>query len=167
MGKKVYRLGWIALVAVLVMVVFVPVQAGIKPCCEGGLHPGKFCTVETDCPDACVGGAHDGGSCASADCPDACVGGKKDGQVCTGDSDCPGECALNNTACFTDADCTATGGGTCGPVGSCSNIGTCANAGSCSGTCLSKGKGPKGSPSDPVKAGDASAEPLACFETAR
>jgi hypothetical protein len=177
MGKKAFRLGWIALIAMLVIVVFVPVQvqAGIKPCCEGGLHPGKFCTVETDCPDACTGGAHDGQNCASGGCPNACVGGKKHGDACVDNSGCPGICVQNNDSCFVDADCTFPGGAPSGPcvdVGSCSNIGSCGNPGSCSGTCLSKGKGPKGSPGDPVKAGDlgdadTKVEPLACFETAR
>ena len=174
MGKKVCRLGWIALATMLVLVVFVPaqVQAGVHPCCEGGIHAGKFCNPanpdETECPDACTGGAHDGQNCASGGCPNACVGGKKDGDVCVDDSGCPGQCTLNNTTCFVDADCVSTGGGACGPVGSCSNIGSCGNPGSCTGNCLSKGKGPKPSPGDPVKAGDAKGvEPLACFEAAR
>jgi len=157
------------MVILLALVILVPaVQAGIKPCCEGGVKPGKFCTFDSDCPDACTGGAHDGQSCASANCPDACVGGKKHGDVCSSDGDCPGQCALNSTTCFTDADCEATEGGACGPVGSCSNIGTCGNDGACTGQCLSKGKGPKPDARDPVNAGDAGQEePLACFEPAR
>lgn len=168
MGKKAYRLGWLGLVTLLALVVFVPaVQAGIRPCCEGGTKPGKFCTLDSDCPDACVGGAHDGQACASGGCPNACVGGKKDGNACSSDDDCPGQCTLNNTTCFVDADCVATSGGTCGPVGSCSNIGSCGSDGACTGQCLSKGKGPNQSPDDPIKAGHAVEEALACFEPTR
>jgi len=170
MGKKAFRLGWLALATLLVLVVFVPaeIQAGIKPCCEGGSNPGKFCTFDSDCPDACVGGAHDGKPCASANCPSACVGGKKDGNVCDDDSDCFGSCIANGADCLTNADCAGGGGGVCTNLGSCSNHGTCGNPGGCTGQCLSKGKGPKPSPGDPIKAGDAGSEgPLACFEPTR
>ena len=166
MAKKVLFGASVLFVLAAVAVFVAPMDswAGIKPCCIGGSNPGKFCTTDVDCPDACVGGKNDGHNCATG-CIPACVGGRHDGDGCiNGDSDCAGTCALNNTACFVDADCfdptppPGTDNGPCSGPGACTNIGACTDDGSCTGLCLSKGKGPKASPTDPVEVSDDASE---------
>jgi hypothetical protein len=153
MGRKQALFAFLVLMGLVAFALPTDVQAGIKPCCVGGSNPGKFCSVDTDCPDACVGGAHDGKPCESAGCPAACIGGARDGQVCTTGNDCTGFCGTTSATCLVDSDCPP--GNTCVGAGNCGPPGVCGNDGSCTGQCQSKGKGPKRSPSDPVAAGDA------------
>lgn len=161
MAKKILC-GASVLFALAALAIFIsPTEswAGVKPCCVGGTHPGKFCSDENDCPDACVGGSDEGRDCASNGCPGACIGGSDPGKRCNIPGDCVGICSGGTSpgaSCNTDPPCGE--GGTCTDAGNCGPPGVCTNIGTCTGQCLSKGKGPKASPTDPVAVADDESE---------